>query len=67
MTIIIIFIVLAIIGGILGFRNNNKDKGENAAVGAAFGGCGFLFVLFQILFAICAFALVIAFFQAFWG
>lgn len=61
MTWLIVIIVVAVIGGIIGFfSSNDGERGAGAAEGAAAGAIGCGYVIFQLLLAALSFGLLFA-------
>ncbi len=47
-----VILIVAVIGGIIGYFSSNKDRGENAMQGALVGGMGCGYIILQIFIAI---------------
>ena len=45
-----VILIVAFIGGVIGYFSSDKDRGENAIQGAITGGMGCGYVIFQLFF-----------------
>jgi len=55
MTWLWVILIVAAIGGLIGYFSSDRDRGENAVQGALAGGMGCGYIILQIFLAILGF------------